>query len=62
MHREAWQVTVDGVTESDTTDHVQHTHTHNIGFIMCTTFDYPPTYESALIPKEFTVSRTSIHH
>ena len=28
MHREAWQVTVHGVTESDTTDHVQHAHTH----------------------------------
>ena len=26
MHRETWQVTVHGVTESDTTAHVQHAH------------------------------------
>ena len=50
------------LTMCNTHTHTQ-THTHNMGFIMCTTFDYPPTYESALIiPKEFTVSRTSIHH
>ena len=35
MHREAWQVTVDGVTESDTTDHVQHTHTHTTLALSC---------------------------
>jgi len=40
-----------------------HIHTHSIGYIMCTTFDYPPTHESALIiPKEFPVSRIFIHH